>query len=163
MSKPLTSTISDQFYRFKRCKNSKCKNNASALISFLLEHLYYIPVYACKLLLCLPIGLLGEIYLASLTHQQTKNIDIHLPISDRRRGQRGANVGSGWGEKLRCHCRRLPSLCIWCTQLLHRQTEPDEYINTNKRGGRRPARNWIGIARPSNIGMRVTVGLIRAR
>lgn len=43
MSKPLTGAISDQFYRFKRCKNSKCRNNASALNSILLEHLYYIP------------------------------------------------------------------------------------------------------------------------
>lgn len=96
------------------------------------------------------------------SHRQ-KTLTFTCQFQTGERGQRGANVGSGWGEKLRCHCRRLPSLCIWCTQLLHRQTEPDEYINTNKRGGEktRPARNWIGVARPSNIGMRVNVGLIR--
>lgn len=114
-----------------------------------------------RLLRCLPIGLLDGIHFAPLTHQQTKNTDIHLPISDRLRGQRGANVWSGWGEKSRCNCGRLPSLCIWCTQLLHRQTEPDEYINTNKQGEKtRPARNWTGVAAPANIRMRVNVRLI---
>lgn len=76
------------------------------------------------------------ILLLSLTNRQ-KTLTFTCQFQEGGgRGQRQANVGSDWGEKSRCHCRRLPSLCIWRTQLLHRQTEPDEYINTNKLGGR---------------------------
>lgn len=115
-----------------------------ALISPLLKHLFYKPINAYKLLLCIPIRLLDEIYVASLTHQQTKSTGIHLPISEQLRGQKRANVQSGWGEKWRCQYGRLPSLCIWCTQLLHRQTEMDEYINTNKQGEKKTCQelNW---------------------
>lgn len=76
---------------------------------------------------------------------------------------KGEQMSGAVGEKscdvIAGGCHHYASGALNCCT--DRRNRMNILTQTNEGGKTRPARNWIGVARFSNIGMRVTVGLIR--